>query len=178
MARQVVSSTAGILTAYSLKWARSKICKDDDFISSHSTFQGSYRRKLSSDMNHFLLKFECPRGQRSCVGQSLDTWRTFRSAPQQHVAVSQDRPRLVDWHEHSELLHYKEWVLRAENKLLLLFCQVDAVLNWHLMTYCYTCRWMHLSTHIREASICNRLQLTQNLRISQGAQKTSWSTKP
>lgn len=46
--------------------------------------------------------------------------------------------------------------------LLLLFCYMDLALNLFLMSYCYAHWLTHLSTFIREASICSRRWLTQN----------------
>lgn len=40
---------------------------------------------------------------------------------------------------------------------------MDIILNWFLMTYHFTHRWLHLSTPNREASPCSKWQLTQRL---------------
>lgn len=47
---------------------------------------------------------------------------------------------------------------------------MDIVLNQLLMTFCNAYRLMHLSSFMREASICNRWWLTQRPTSGQGAQ--------
>lgn len=48
-----------------------------------------------------------------------------------------------------------------KNLLLLLFLLNGHILNWPLMTYCYTHKLVHLSALIRDTSFCHREQLTQ-----------------